>query len=392
VSCNKTQENMTEQDKHITHIADLIIAELTGKIDDAGRNELENWKHETPEHLRLYNLYQSPDFIARKFEFIKEYSAIEAYQEFAGRVKWAKHRKRTLALYRYVAAVVLLFVLSGSFYFFHDTKDESIAFVQKIQPGSCKAILTEPDGTKIDISDTTFLAFVQKSVMSRKNGEEKEVVETLYHTITIPRGGEYDLLLSDGSRLRMNSESEIRVPVTFEKGQREVFMKGEIYFDIVRDSLAPFVVHTHQGDIRVLGTSFNVRDYQDENFLETTLVNGKVAFEREGNYSYLKPGEQLRLNKEDGKTTVETVDVLLYCSWKDGRFVFEKQRLEVIMNTIARWYNINVFYESSSVKDILFTGNIKRYSDLEQVVNMLKLINKIDIEIKDRNVFVRSNE
>ena len=190
----------------------------------------------------------------------------------------------------------------------------------------------------------------------------------------------------------MNSESEIRVPVTFEKGQREVFMKGEIYFDIVRDSLAPFVVHTHQGDIRVSGTSFNVRDYQDENFLETTLVNGKVAFERGGNYSYLKPGEQLRLNKEDGKTTVETVDVLLYCSWKDGRFVFEKQRLEVIMNTIARWYNINVFYESSSVKDILFTGNIKRYSDLEQVVNMLKLINKIDIEIKDRNVFVRSNE
>ena len=383
---------MTEQDKHITYIADLIIAELTGKIDDAGRNELENWKHESPEHLRLYNLYQSPDFIARKFEFIKEYSAIEAYQEFAGRVKQAKRQKRTLVLYRYVAAVVLLFVLSGSFYFFHDTKDESIAFVQKIQPGSCKAILTEPDGTKIDISDTTFLAFVQKSVMSRKNEEEKEVGETLYHTITIPRGGEYDLLLSDGSRLRMNSESEIRVPVTFEKGQREVFMKGEIYFDIVRDSLAPFVVHTHQGDIRVLGTSFNVRDYQDEDFLETTLVNGKVAFEREGNYSYLKPGEQLRLNKEDGKTTVETVDVLLYCSWKDGRFVFEKQRLEVIMNTIARWYNINVFYESSSVKDILFTGNIKRYSDLEQVVNMLKLINKIDIEIKDRNVFVRNNE
>ena len=218
------------------------------------------------------------------------------------------------------------------------------------------------------------------------------MTEVLYHTITIPRGGEYDLLLSDGSRLRMNSESEVRVPVTFEKGQREVFMKGEIYFDIVRDSLAPFVVHTRQGDIRVLGTSFNVRDYQDEDFLETTLVDGKVAFERKGDCSYLKPGEQLRLNKKNGKTTVEAVDVLLYCSWKDGRFVFEKQRLEEIMNTIARWYNIEVFYESSSVKDILFTGNIKRYSDLDQVVNMLKLINKIDIDIKDRNVFVRSNE
>ena len=382
---------MTEQDKHITHIADLIVAELTGKIDDSGRRELENWKHETPEHLRLYDLYQSTDFVARKFEFIKEYSAIEAYQEFAGRVVQAKRRKRTWVLYRSVAAaVLLLFLLGGSFYFFHDVKDESISFVQKIQPGSYKAILTEPDGTKIDISDTTFLAFIQKEVTSRKS--EDEVTEVLYHTITIPRGGEYDLILSDGSRLRMNSESEVRVPVTFEKGQREVFMKGEIYFDIVRDSLASFVVHTRQGDIRVLGTSFNVRDYQDEDFLETTLVDGKVAFERKGDCSYLKPGEQLRLNKENGKTTVEAVNVLLYCSWKDGRFVFEKQRLEEIMNTIARWYNIEVFYESSSVKDILFTGNIKRYSDLDQVVNMLKLINKIDIDIKDRNVFVRSNE
>ena len=194
---------MTVQDKHITRIADLIVAELTEKIDDTGRRELENWKHETPEHLRLYNLYQSTDFVARKFEFIKEYSAIEAYQEFAGRVVQAKRRKRTWVLYRSVAAaVLLLFLLGGSFYFFHDVKDESISFVQKIQPGSYKAILTEPDGTKIDISDTTFLAFIQKEAISRKS--EDEVTEVLYHTITIPRGGEYDLLLSDGSRLGMN--------------------------------------------------------------------------------------------------------------------------------------------------------------------------------------------
>lgn len=381
---------MTEQGKQIIRIADLIVAELTGKIDDAGRNELESWKHEALGHLRLYNLYQSTDFVAHKFEFIREYSAVEAYQEFTGRVIQTKRRKRVWEVCSAVAAAVLLFVLGGSFYFFCNVKNKPISFVQKIPPGSCKAILTEPDGTKIDISDITFLTFIQNDVMSGKR--EKKVAGSLYHMITTPRGGEYDLILSDGSRLRMNSESEVRIPVAFEKGQREVFMKGEIYFDIARDSLVPFVIHTRQGDVRVLGTSFNVRDYQDEDFLETTLVNGKVVFEREGNCSYLKPGEQLRLNKEDRKTTVEAVDVLLYCSWKDGRFVFEKQRLEEIMNTIARWYNINVFYESSSVKNILFTGNIKRYSDLDQVVSMLELINKINIEIKDRNVFVRNNE
>ena len=105
----------------------------------------------------------------------------------------------------------------------------------------------------------------------------------------------------------------------------------------------------------------------------------------------MKPGEQLRLNKKNGKTTVEAVDVLFILLLKDGRFVFEKQRLEEIMNTIARWYNIEVFYEFFRERYFVH-GNIKRYSDLDQVVNMLKLINKIDIDIKDRNVFVRMNE
>ena len=101
----------------------------------------------------------------------------------------------------------------------------------------------------------------------------------------------------------------------------------------------------------------------------------------------MKPNEQLRLNKENGETTVEMVDVRLYCSWKEGRFVFEKERLENIMNTISRWYNINVSYEDQAVKDILFTGNIKRYGDLEQVIEMLKLINKI--EVKGNDVFIK---
>ena len=121
-------------------------------------------------------------------------------------------------------------------------------------------------------------------------------------------------------------------------------------------------------------------------------MSGKVAFDMNDENTYLEPGEQLRLNKENGETTVQEVDINLYCSWKDGRFVFEKQRLEDIMNTISRWYDIRVFYANQSAKDILFTGNIKRYSDLDQIVDMLKLMNKIDIEINGNNVFVKSNE
>ena len=378
-------------------IARLIARKVSGTISEEEADELEAWVGSSARYREEVTRIES-----RLREDIRQGRELNMTGEW-DMFQQKLSRKRSIRWWRYSAAIVVVGVCAIFVLQLRETKT-SVQIARSVENNvkEYKAKLILDDGSLVNITDTTrhvVIAGAGTNIMASGSGLRYESGDSLllstpvkYNTLIVPRGGEYDLLLSDGSRLRMNSESEVRVPVTFEKGQREVFMKGEIYFDIVRDSLAPFVVHTRQGDIRVLGTSFNVRDYQDEDFLETTLVDGKVAFERKGDCSYLKPGEQLRLNKKNGKTTVEAVDVLLYCSWKDGRFAFEKQRLEEIMNTIARWYNIEVFYESSSVKDILFTGNIKRYSDLDQVVNMLKLINKIDIDIKDRNVFVRSNE
>lgn len=383
-----------ERFQHISRIADLIVAELTGRISDAERDELERWKNECPENLSLYGQYVSQSFIEGKCRFAKEYNVEDAFRDFKRKADFARQRKRRLVFYRYAGVLALLMILGGSLFLFKGKHHEPAGtVVSQIQPGGLKAILTRPDGTKVDISDTTYLAFVgQVSDAGGERVRRDTTVATSFHTITIPRGGEYALTLSDGSSLWMNSESELRVPEHFDVGLREVYMTGEIYFEIVRDAKAPFVVHTRQGEIKVLGTSFNVRDYADEKFLETTLVSGKVAFEQEGQDTYLSPGEQLRLNKESGEATVEKVDARLFCSWKDGRFVFEKQRLEEIMNTISRWYDIHVFYESQAMKDILFTGNIKRYGDLDQVIEMMRLINKIEIEINGNNVFIKSNQ
>ncbi len=385
---------MTERFHHITCIAELIVAEMTGKITEAEQKELEEWKNASRENTCLYEQYRSEEFVRRKFKFVQQNAWNEAYEDFKRKTRASLRRKRRLAVYRYAGVIALLFIVSGIFYLNRGHKEKVVPLVQKIQPGTFRAILTQSDGTKVDISDTTYLAYVKKENrgIAPEKKEEKQPSITRYHTITIPRGGEYTVTLSDGSQLKMNSESEIRVPECFDKRQRDVYMSGEIYFEVARDTTAPFVVHTRQGTIKVLGTSFNVRDYSDEVFLETTLVSGKVAFGVNDEDTYLKPGEQLRLNKENGETKVEDVDVRLYCSWKDGRFVFEQQRLEDIMNTISRWYDIHVFYANQSAKDILFTGNIKRYSDLDQIVDMLKLVNKIDIEINGNNVFVKSSE
>lgn len=383
---------MTERFDYITRIAELVTAELTGKLTEVGQKELEAWKNEAPENLRLYKQYQSEEFVASKFKFVRENDLYLAYREFVRKRDHFVRRKRRLVYYGSAVAITLLFILGGIFL----TRENKALFpvqIMKIEPGKCRAVLTLVNGEKVNLSDTCYLSYAEKEyqVICNLKGKHSLSDSVFYHTITIPRGGEYALTLSDGSHIKMNSESEIRVPVHFEKNKREVYMSGEVFFDVARDSMAPFLVHTRQGNIQVLGTSFNVRDYSDENFLEATLISGYIAFHRDGLLANIKPGEQLRVNKVNGETVLEAVDVRLYCSWKDGRFVFEKQRLEEIMNTLSRWYNINVHYEDVSMKDILFTGNIKRYGDWDQVIEMLKLVNKIDIEIIGSDIFIKGN-
>ena len=384
-------------------IHELILAYLREDISEEEMSRLRVWLDENERHQRLLEELWDKDVLQREIVEYASFDTSRRWEQLKEVMEKPVRKGRSLLkVWGAVAAVVVAFVggliywqMAGSSQ--PETKQVAVA---RIEQGGTRAVLITGTGKHVvlqGLKDTCLNITGMETLNIGEDGSLKYSLSALssmpeWHTLRIPKGGEYKIVLDDGTEIWLNSASELKYPAHFVGNERRVQLTGEAYFQVARNEAAPFIVETRDMDVKVLGTSFNVRDYQDENFLETTLVNGKVAFERGGNYSYLKPGEQLRLNKEDGKTTVETVDVLLYCSWKDGRFVFEKQRLEVIMNTIARWYNINVFYESSSVKDILFTGNIKRYSDLEQVVNMLKLINKIDIEIKDRNVFVRNNE
>ena len=391
---------MIENYNEIDEIADLITARITGTIDEAGRMKLEDWILASPENARLYERYTSEEFIVDKFRFIAEHDISASYQELMLKVKRAE-QKRKVRFYRYAGVVAFFILLGGILYLGKEnivlSKPEKVA---RIIPGTYKAILTLADGSQVDLSEIKTDRKLDKEgthmrIMSgaiRYATSDTSVMEEQYHTISIPRGGEYTLTLSDGSVLQMNSESEIRYPASFRSGTREVFMKGEVFFQVARDTTSPFVIHSEQGEIRVLGTSFNVRDYGDENFLETTLVNGKVAFERAGEQYTLLPGEQLRLDKRSGQTAVMPVDTRLYCSWTEGRFVFEKQRLEDIMNTLSRWYDIHVSYENQSLKDVLFTGNLKRYGELAPILDMLTLINKIDIEVDGNRVMIKDRK
>ena len=270
---------------------------------------------------------------------------------------------------------------------------EQVASV--IRHGEVKAELVLADGTtRILSSGVTDSLFVQQgaSIVVQDQGVsyqgDSSVVEERYNTLRVPRGGEYSITLSDGTIVYLNAESELRYPVKFVGEDRQVYLSGEAYFAVVHDKTHPFVVDVKNSTVRVLGTSFDVRAYADEDEVLTTLVQGSVRFSAGKESVILGPGEQAVLDKS-GRVETREVDTYLYTAWKDGVFAFKRQRLEEIMKVVARWYDVNVFWENVSQKEVTFTGKMKRYDDFSKVVEMLEMTGNTEFMIKENNIFIR---
>ena len=265
-----------------------------------------------------------------------------------------------------------------------------------ILPGEVKAQLVLSDGSTIQLDGSIqdsvarqagSLIVAQAGGLSYANREP--VQELVYNTLTIPRGGEYTLRLSDGTVVYLNSETVLHYPVQFVGEERRVELSGEAYFEVARDVAHPFIVETPHSRVQVLGTSFNLRSYQDEKKIAATLVEGKVRFIADaGKQVNLMPGEQAVLDGE-GRLTKREVDTYLYTAWKDGNFVFYKQPLEEVMRIVARWYDVEVHFIDSSQRGVIFTGNVKRYDDFSKIVRMLEMTGNTEFSINGRNIFIR---
>lgn len=258
-----------------------------------------------------------------------------------------------------------------------------------------KAELVLADGTtRILGSEVTDSLLVQQgaNIVVQNQGVsycvDSSVVEERYNTLRVPRGGEYSITLSDGTIVYLNSESELRYPVNFVGRDRRVYLSGEAYFDVVQDEAHPFIVDMGNSSVRVLGTSFDVRAYADEDEVLTTLVQGSVKFSAGKEFVTLEPGKQAVLGKS-GSIETREVDTYLYTAWKEGVFAFKRQRLEEIMKVVARWYDVNIFWENVSQKEVTFTGKMKRYDDFSKVVEVLEMTGNTEFVIKENNIFIR---
>ena len=244
------------------------------------------------------------------------------------------------------------------------------------------------DGKLIDLVEQTGVIKGENVLIhnTRKQISYEDVVHleeerVVYNEVRVPRGGEYQVKLSDGTLVYLNSLTRLRFPVLFSGQTRVVELEGEAYFEVAKDVEKPFIVKTGTYDVQVLGTHFNISTYEEESTVETTLVEGAVAISGEGieGKIVLKPDEQFVFDRESGKCGVKSVDVSYFVAWKDGKFRFRDVRLEDIMRAVERWYNVQVVYEDESVKNLRFGFNMSRHETIEPLLNIFELNGKVKI-------------
>ena len=288
---------------------------------------------------------------------------------------------------RYGAVLVTIMLIGVAVYQVVDCrKEDDNGLLARKQPmsmkGGYRAYLELVTGERLVLDSTSNVTTrIEGAVIKAENkgtvivDEQKtdSVTESVeYNRLVIPRGGEYKIVLADGSQVWINSQSVLEFPACFVGKERRVRLQGEAYFEVSKNVEKPFIVDMGNKEIRVLGTSFNVNDY-DGKFV-TTLVSGKVqVFVNDKDY-VLTSSMQVRVEGDD--VFVEEVDVREFTAWKDGLFVFKKQKLREVMDILSRWYDVDVFYQNLELQNLHFTGTIQRHSEIS---GMLKFLEKTDI-------------
>lgn len=374
--------------------------EFAGRIltnrEELDDDVVEQWMEDT-EHIRLL------DELAAVRERLSgsEYKQLEVgeFKRLTQSVADRKSRRMTLR-WSVAASIILLISLfvGRTINGVRDMHEEQVLAKNTIQPGTSKAVLIMADGKKvmleqdqnlnIQLNERVRVASSGQGIVYEESG--LGIVKEEYNRLVTPIGGEYLLVLSDGTKVFLNADSELKYPVEFVDGKRVVDLKGEAYFEVRKDSLRPFVVRMNGAEVTVLGTSFNVNTYGDDGLIYTTLVNGsvRVSSVKNGQEEVLKPGMQSVMDEQTGQLTVREVDVEPYVAWREGRFVFRAMTLDLIMRQLQRWYDFEVFYQNPELKDYEFRGVIKRDMDLDKVLSVIKATTNVDFEVKGKVITI----
>ena len=384
---------------------ELILKYLDGDATEAELAKIRLWM-ESPKNKRTFEHYTRIHALINHMDI--NVDSDKAYKKVLSEInvqpKNSGSKRTAIPLWlKYAAAasffLILFFVIKKDDIWqqpsVNDTKVST-----SIQPGSNKAILVLEDGSTAELeegkayrndnlsSDGNNLVYNEASTTNDKNAETE--TEIRYNRLRIPRGGQFQITLSDGTHVWINSESEIKYPVHFKTGDSRVveLLYGEVYFDVSPSSDHngdTFKVLSNNQEIEVLGTEFNIKAYQEETNTYTTLVEGKIGLTAFSESMTLSPNQQAVLNGDQGSLNVSTVDVYNEISWKDGVFSFKSKSLQEIMVVLSRWYDFEIEFKNDKIKKEEFVGVLGKHEKIEDILLNMKQLGVInDFRFDDR--------
>lgn len=319
-----------------------------------------------------------------------------AFRELQGRI-----RRKQLKRYRYMfaTAAASICVAIGLYLLWEsDITGNSASQEPRVVLSERKGIvLTLTDGSEIQLDHKKqFLSESKVAITIDSGNMQYVVVDTLvpdtlsYNILNVPRGGEYSVILSDGTMVWLNAASSLKFPVAFHGNQRKIYLSGEAYFDVSAHPQHPFIVSTEKGDVAVYGTQFNVKQYPEEKEIEVTLVKGAVSFMLpKGNAVPLQPGNRLVFDGLETSPRIAPVNVKNYVSWKDNLFCFDEESLDNIMRILSRWYDVNIVFRSVSLKELKFTGYLNKYNDIRSFLRLFEASVPVVFDIQDDTIVVK---
>ena len=301
------------------------------------------------------------------------------------------------------AALILLFIGLGTYYNFIATNDSETTVIttpvlakKDLPPGRSRAILTLSNGSTV-VLDSIGNGFVTQQsntqIVKTAKGQlsyttlNQNSKELVYNSVSTPRGGQYQLVLPDGTKVWLNAASSIRFPVAFVGKERKVTITGEAYFEVAKDKKKPFIVSSANMDVEVLGTHFNVSAYAEESIVKTTLLEGSVKINNKKSEVYLVPGQQSQLNNSGQFSIKNNIDVDKEIAWTKGKFQFNSNTIQEIMLQLSRWYDVEVIYQGK-VSSETFSAIIKRSSNISQVLKLMEA-SGVKFDIEGKKIYVK---
>jgi len=380
-------------------IAEVIVKKISGELTPEEETFFNVWISSSSRNQDLFNRIMDAQNLEERNRMIRGIDTREAWIRYSKEIKLRK-KSHYIRVLQY-AAVLLVPVMIVTLLYITRQENQTAQNVrpeQQINPGSKNALLVLGNGKSINLEKSNFLDIKEEDgtrivndnqCLSYHEIKEEDNAKIPENTLIVPRGGEYNLVLSDSSEVYLNSMSKLVFPVNFSKNTREVFLEGEACFIVKKDSGRPFIVNVNGMRIEVMGTTFNVNAYRDQENIITTLVEGKVRLittNDQQNEYILAPDDQAVFDVSAKDVQINKVNAASYMQWINGVYVFDNQSLGEIMTTLSRWYNFNYWFEQQDIEQITFKGGLNKYESIEPILDIIESTGKVKATINGKNI------